>query len=500
MPAPPDPKESTKKSESGMKPLTKKQNEQLFNAAYGFKKQGMGKKEALELLCQSWGSIAPEEKIQEKIIAAWKFSPGVMAAVLAVGSIKPVISGSDRNFELVWETDNFSLIACVRRLKEHSGGKIAGRLEIRSTFPGTPAKLYQAMFTFSGGRSQHTLAKTLADRTPLFAQEIWNRLVDQLCDYVFKLIDEGEPVLEISPQERVEFKWIINPLVPAGDPVVFYGKPGSGKSFLAQAMALAIESGEEIGGMMPSEIRHILYLDWETKYDELSRRLYNLSQGARIPLPGILYRHCFRSLADDIEKIQSLILEKEINFIIIDSLGPACGPDLTASEGAIEFFNALRSLKLPAIITAHRPKNQQASSIYGSVFFEALARSIYEVEAYQDAVNSDLHLALYHRKSNSSQLQHPHGYRLIFDTDSVVIEPEDLREIPEAQAKRPLALRIRELLLESGSMETKDIASSLDKPVGTIRKILNRMRDEGLTVKLANNSWGMKTDDDGPPF
>lgn len=493
----PDSKESTQKSDR-MKPLTREQNTQLFNQAYGHKKMGVGKKETLELLRQGWGSIASEEKIKERIATAWKFSPGVMAAILAVDNLKPAISGSDRNFELVWETDDFSLIARVRRLKEHSDGKIAGRLEIRSTFPGTPAKLYQAMFTFSGGRSQSTLAKTLAGRTPLFAQETWNRLVDQLCEHVFKIIDEGEPVLEISSQKPIPFKWIINLLVPAGDPVVFYGKPGSGKSFLAQAMALAIESGEEIGEMVPTEIRHVLYLDWETRYDELSRRLFNLSQGAHIALPGILYRHCFRSLADDIEKIQSLILEKGINFIIIDSLGPACGPDLTASEGAIEFFNALRSLKLPAIIVAHRPKNQQASSIYGSVFFEILARSIYEVEAYQDAVNSNLHLALYHRKTNSSQLQHPHGYRLIFDTDSVVIESEDLRDIPEAQAKRPLASRIRELLLDAGMMDVKDIASSLDKPAGTIRKTLNRMRDEGMTIKLANNNWGVKTDDIPP--
>lgn len=500
MPTPPDSKESTQKSDERMKPLTREQNTQLFNQAYGHKKMGIGKKETLELLRPGWGSIASEEEIKEKIVQAWKFSPGVMAAVLAVDGIEPVISGSDRNFELVWETDDFALTAYVRRLKEHSDGRITGRLEIRSTFPGTPTKLYQAMFNFAGGKSQSALAKTLAGRTPLFSQETWNRLVDQLCEYVFRVIDEGEPVLEISPQGSVPFKWIINPLVPAGDPVVFYGKPGSGKSFLAQAMALAIESGEEIGEMVPTEIRHILYLDWETKYDELSRRLYGLSQGAHIALPRILYRHCFRSLADDIEKIQSLILEKEINFIVVDSLGPACGPDLTASEGAIEFFNALRSLKLPAIITAHRPKNQQASSIYGSVFFEALARSIYEVEAYQDAVNSDLHLALYHRKSNASRLQHPHGYRLIFDTDSVVIEPEDLRDIPEAQAKRPLASRIRELLLDTGMMDVKDIASSLDTPANTIRKILSRMRKENIVVKLPENKWGVKTDDGAPPF
>ena len=409
--------------------------------------------------------------------------------------VEEPIRGSDTNFELRWKLGEHYVIAQVRRLKEHTEGKVTARLDIISTFPVGPKYLYQGIFNFLAPRSQSTLINTLVDRLPVIERKTWESLVIGMCHKVLQVLEEGNPTSLIKRElgdHRIT--WIINPLIPTSDPVVFFGKPGSGKSYLAQTIGLLLSLGDKQSIFQLDAAQKVLYLDWETSQTEISRRLSVLSKGMGVELPELYYRRCARSLEADVERIRSVILEKEITFLILDSLGPACGADLNAPEPAISFFNALRSLNLPAIITAHSPKNAEQASIYGSVFFEALARTIYEVVGYHDEGES-LYVALYHRKSNLGKLQSPMAFRFQFQENSVLFFKEDIRRIPDAQPRRPLNKRIRELLLDSGPLTPKEIAEDLDCSANSVSVALSKMRNHGDVVRLPGHKWAVKTDD-----
>ncbi len=410
------------------------------------------------------------------------------------------IKGSDTNFELRWKVGEHYVIAQVRRLKEHTEGKVTARLDLISTFPMGPKYLYQGIFNFLAPRSQTTLINTLADRLPVLERKTWESLVIGMCHKVLQVLEEGNPASLITNQiGDPSVPWIVNPLIPNSDPVVFFGKPGSGKSYLVQTLGLLLTLGDKQDVIHVNGARKVLYLDWETSQAELSRRLTALANGLHIDLPEIYYRRCARPLEADVERIRSIIMEKEITFLVLDSLGPACGADLNAPEPAISFFNALRSLNLPAIITAHAPKNAGQASIYGSIFFEALARTIYEVAGYHSEDDS-LYVALYHRKSNLGRLQPPMAFRFQFQENAVSFFREDIHNIPDAQAERPLTVQVRELLLDSGAMAVKDIAESLDSNANTIRAVLSRLRNSGVVTRLPGHKWAIKATEDIAPF
>jgi len=409
------------------------------------------------------------------------------------------LKGSDTNFELRWKIGSHFVFAHVKGLKEHADQRVTARLDIRSTFPMGPEYLYQGQFNFLAPRSQTTLINMLSERLPVLERGSWEKLVTGMVHEVLKILDEGNPVVEIKPELAHQTGWIINPLVPVSDPAVFFGLPGSGKSYLVQAIALAVSVGDRQDLFRVTSPRRVLYLDWETSQSELAHRLATLSRGLGIKVPEFYYRRCARPLEGDVERIRTVILEKNIEFLVIDSLGPACGADLNAPEPAIGFFNALRSLGLPAVITAHAPKNGERKSIYGSVFFEALARTVYEVVRYPGENENSIYVGLYHRKSNLGKLQPPQAFLFRFLEDEVTCSEETVQDIPEAQSERPLRERIYELLTERGAMTVKDIAEVLNSSVDTVSRTLRRMRDKRTVIKLPSNSWAVRADD-LPPF
>ena len=450
----------------------------------------MGHRRAMELLAAKNLSIEDAKKLIVKMFACANDAPIQQEPT----------RGDETNLEMRWTAGNYSVIAHIRRLHEKSDGKITGRLSIESTFPFGDKILYEEIFNFTSERAKTGLVNKLADKLAVLDHDEWSKLVTAMCHEAWEWLRKGNPAKEISPDDIRESKWIIDPLIPDMQPTIFFGPPQMGKSYLLQAMILSMYAPDAQDAFNVVEPRRTLYLDWETDRGNFTERMAKLAKGAGIDLPKVVYLRCARPLALDIDKIKDVVLENDIGIVFIDSLGLAAGNDLNTAEAANTFFAAARSLNLPLVIAAHCAKNSERPSVYGSVFFQALARNIYEVTSYPGNDPGELYVTLKHRKNNNGALQPLQAFRFTFipaiESDTVMFARDDVRNIPEAAPQRPLKDRIKELLLDAASpLSTQEIAENLGAPVSTVKVRLSEMRKNGAVVRFPGHTWGVRTDD-----
>jgi hypothetical protein len=233
----------------------------------------------------------------------------------------------------------------------------------------------------------------------------------------------------------------------------------------------------------------VLYLDYESEASDLINRANRLRRGHfKFASSEPCYRRCHIPLVDDLPALQCHIAEKNIKFVVIDSLAAACGAELERAETAIRFFSALRSLRVASLILAHVAKNSEEKSIYGSVFFSNFSRSVWELKKVQEAGDRNIRVGLYHRKSNLSLLERPIGLKLTF-SDAVHIEPLDLTAVPDLVGALPAKERIQ-AVLKGGLKTAKEVAEETGIGLATVKARLSEGKGT-WSIKVGNELWGL---------
>ena len=238
----------------------------------------------------------------------------------------------------------------------------------------------------------------------------------------------------------------------------------------------------------------VLMLDYEAYEEEVGWRMKALQNGLALPDIGFNYMRGYASLANDIVKVQERIAVTGANFLLIDSLAMACGGDINKPESPTAFFAALRTLKLPALIIAHTAKNggDNPKTIYGSVFFEAFARSIWEARRVQEEGDTEGVLGLFHRKANNSKKFHSMGFQMLFGEEFTKISPCNLGDTVLV-GQLPISFQIRNILRHD-PLSITEIAQLIDSTKTATQTTLYRLRDKGIVVKLGDK-WGLRSDE-----
>ena len=402
--------------------------------------------------------------------------------------MKPVVDGHAGVYRFHWEEEEVTIK--VSRIRTDRSGNTTAEIKVECSALPNP-HLHLARLNLTSSIARKRLAEQLFELYPVE----WGRILEQLCCLTLRLEREGEPWLSLTSEDQVEpIKYLLPPLLPKGEPTVVYGPGGSGKSLFALLVGVLVATGtlNQSLNLSADEAASVLYLDWETSASEIRRRLKRLTKRLGLETPVTLhYRRCVQPLADDVEALQEAVQEFEAGLLIIDSLGPACSGDLTVPETAMSFFRALRRLNCTALVIAHPAKNAETKTIFGSVFYTNLARSVWEVQTYQDVGGDSISLGLFHRKSNLSRLQRPFGVEFIFEDDlgPIKVFPRDVVDIPAVGEKAPVRERIIALLPRSGPLKPKEVAKRLGAYEGTVRKELKRMRDRGLVAQLNDGRY-----------
>lgn len=405
----------------------------------------------------------------------------------------PRIKESAGLIRMWWDADQVQV--AVSRLHAHKDGRVTGELKITTSAPGYRPHLHQAQLNFIATNSKASLAKHLEQQ---MNGVDWPTIIEQISCCVLDRMRQGEPVIDLwSNAEMTAPGYILHPLLPERMPTVIYGLGGTGKSLLCLALAVCAQLPWEDNplGLQVTKRTPVMYLDWEMDSEDVNWRLASLQRGMGFPIVSVPYRRFACALADDMERIQQMILERDVGLVIVDSIGAACGGDLEKPEPAIRMYTALRQLKVASCLIAHTPKNQQGkeSTIFGSAFFNFYARSVWEIKKVQENDDNHFTVGLFHRKANVSKLYKPLGFRIDYDEqkNAASIKRTNLANVEEFASHLPLAQQIRNLVGRQGKMQVDAIAECTGKKVDQVRARLNDMKRAGVMYDFGKDGWGL---------
>ncbi len=407
---------------------------------------------------------------------------------------KPEVKDDVSGYVFSWP--NYGIAINTSRIQMHkSDGHITGEIYIQAVNGSGMAVIYPpTSFNFSADRTRKELSKSLAVKNTKLP---WTDMVEQLCYGVQDRARKGEPVVELTTIGEVKRpEYILNPLIIRNYPNVIFGDPSSSKSTIAVILAQVIMlpwHDNPMGFIAPLRSVKCLYLDWETDADTIQWQTTMLQRGIEgMEFLSINYRQCSQPLANDIERIKVHIADTKTELIIIDSLGLAAGGELKETQSALGFYSALRGLKITSLILAHNSKDKETKtrSIFGSQFFTAQARNVWEVRKNQDTDSTELDIALFHRKPPPfAGLHKPLGFKIIFDNDKMRIEQSNPQTVHEFLDQMGLKSQILEEL-KSGAMTVKELSESLEKPANQVKARCNDLKGKGKLIKLGEK-WGL---------
>lgn len=185
---------------------------------------------------------------------------------------------------------------------------------------------------------------------------------------------------------------LIGRLDPLGHTILF-GTGGVGKGTLASSWCNALlEDG-----------RRILILDYENHPEEWSRRIAGLGAG---PLAGRILHSAPLTAAwggkrgaiwSQAEEIRDLALQWKADYVIVDSIVPACaGSDPLKPEASSLYAGAVEYIGLPILSLGHVTKADDLRYPFGSIFWHNLARTTWSLK--EDGATTTI---LQHRKHNN---------------------------------------------------------------------------------------------------
>lgn len=409
----------------------------------------------------------------------------------AMGPLEPAVSPVGDDLHLRWEGHKVAIT--LSRLHEGRDG-IAGELLVASDFHG---EIHWGRLNLLSTPARAGLVKTLERAAPVAP---WALLLERACRLAALHLRAGAPVICLLPKRAPTARHLIAKLVLAGETNVLFGDGGSGKSLLALSLAVAASTGRALpGGLVPTApIRRVLYLDYESCPEEHADRLAGLLAGLAIPgAPPILYRQMVRPLADDAAILRAEISQHQIDFVIVDSLAPACGAEPEGADAAVRTFTALRSFgAVTRQVIAHVSKASAdqrtgATRPFGSVFVQNLARNVWEVRKAEDDGGDHLVLGFYHRKFNSGRCLPPFGLRIAIDDETTTLHGHDVGQRPDLLARTSVAYQMRKAL-GAGARTIPELVEETKGAKDTITRTLRRWRTEGTVIQVDPDRWGLK--------
>lgn len=321
-----------------------------------------------------------------------------------------------------------------------------------------------------------------------FKNTDWTDLVEFVANTIHDVLYKPpEAVCLTTPTKPDPLKFLIYPIVVENYPNILYGKGSSAKSLLALFWGGLVAGGTKWWKGY-GEIAHYptLYCDWEMEEEEQRRRIYQLYGVSS--LDNFYYLRCEYPIKNLVNHIHRIIVEKNIKFLIIDSLGGALGGDLLEAESAINFFTRdLRPLKVTTLAIAH-PAKSGGETPFGSVFFHNYSRNTWELMRSPQITKDKLYLALVHQKSNLMPLHKPIGFEVTFSKDMITIERKDKITLASFEDLLPL----EDLILSTLNNEPTSIESLIEqtgKSRATIFRIISKLKSNGKITKLENGEY-----------
>jgi len=369
-----------------------------------------------------------------------------------------------------WDTPQLVTIEFDYLRADARSGELKGQVTVTSGAPGSIGLLHRANLNLTSTQGRTAVVRQLATRAKDQGAD-WNALVEQACYLTIEAHRAGDPAILLKNAVRPpDSGWLLPPFVLGRLPTILFGDGGTAKSYLSLAAAISIHSGQELLSIKPTAQVNVAYLDWEFDAWEHKDRMRRLVGD---DMPALVYVPCVGPLRDQVDRLQRVIREHNIGFVVIDSVGMACEGPPEEAQSALGFFDALRSLQVGALCVAHVNRAGDTDRPFGSTFWHNSARSTWYAKKQQEAAASTLTVGLFNRKSNTGPLSGPIGFTLAFDDHQTSIERTDVRDVPDLAGQVPLKYRIsREI--GGGALSVPELTRLLGESDTSIRKACER--------------------------
>lgn len=303
----------------------------------------------------------------------------------------PSTTFSEDLYTFLWPELGVEMI--VERLVEEKTD-IRCELTVNSDHPTHGGRLYSGHLLLMGPNSRKQVVNALLDRNP----EIdWAGVIEQLCLLSRERYRHGEPVVDLSLVTFGEkARFMVEPFILENGITILYGDGASAKSSLALSWGVQISLARGA----------VLYLDWEDDAATHAERLKAICSalGTEDAGYGVFYQRRHARLAESVKEIRKIVGEKQIDLIIVDSLGMAAG-DPNNSDLMIEAMRAARALGTAVLAIHHLPKNAvDKSKPFGTVYASNEARMTWLVEKTQEEDSDEFTVLLTNHKSNRSKM------------------------------------------------------------------------------------------------
>ena len=399
---------------------------------------------------------------------------------------KPTLTSIGGLYRLRWDEEQ--VIIHLERLYEDSKYQVSCEIQINTTAAGSSSHLHGgSRLNLTSSESRRRLAKYLNED---ISPNNWTAMLEQASVLTLTEWRKGAPIIELAKHKRTEALGMrVTPLLQERQATLLYGEGDTLKSFMGLFLAVLVRSGEKQAGLIP-EPGNVLYLDYETDEDTMWERTAMISAGLGLDVPeGIFYRYMHQPLAADIHQLNRIVLDRGIEFIVIDSAAPAVLEPESAAM-TTEYFRALRSLRTTSLTIAHVAKNAKGTSPFGSTFWRNLPRATFQIQASRELEH--VVVGLKHTKSNNGRRLHDLGFQFEFENDRVVIQQAVVADVPDLARGLPLRERIASALIH-GNMSHQELSEILEESEPGIITALNRGKRTQL-IKLPNNKWGLLGD------
>ena len=397
-------------------------------------------------------------------------------------------------FTFTWPECRYKLV--LDQIREHSDDTFAEITVLHDPAPaGTRGHIHWTKLNLISTVTREKLAKYLGERTQA-RNGFWTSALEEVCSLTVEEFRKGESFVDladgIAPKEVA---YLLKPLLPLNETTALFADGDSCKGWIALAVGLSLSLQRVClpGIAEPGRASRVLYLDWESTYEENQRRLMMLSRGLQLQERprGIVHRRMTRSLADDINLIRRWVSEHKIELVIFDSAIPATGGEAKETAPVAALNQALRLLPCTRLVLGHVSKATAATTgqrgrMYGNVMYENLARSVWEVRSDTEVL--PYQIGLFHTKVNMGMKAKPFGVLLQFNDamGSAWFEGASLADMPTVAEHMKPSTRIRQLLLRFGELTSEQLQQRLpDMTVEAIKKQCGRMPDiQNMSVDL----------------
>jgi hypothetical protein len=404
---------------------------------------------------------------------------------------KPVFERHGDDFSYVASVDGDSVVIALSKVREAHEGIWA---EVAISRNGS--ELYFERINLMSQRRTGVI-KTLRER----AQDIeWSQIFDPACRATIEAIRRGSPAVLLRSRPAPAVRHLVTPVVIENDINVFFGPPGTLKSLIAGVIARLTVTQGQLAGLTATRVCPVMVLDGEASLIEWEGRDYRLSQADGRDTEGqIYYRRLTRSLDTEAASLKAEISRLGIGLVIVDSFGMAAGAEPEGADAAIRLLSTLRSLgpTITVLLICHvsnvsAEQKHGATRPYGSIYVQALGRSIWEARRDDDG-GDDVVVSLYHRKCNATRLHAPIALRFRFSEEMISVHQADLGERPELLARASLRQQIHALLLQ-GPRTTASLAEALDAKAASVEQTIRRMRHDEQVHQVGTDkpaSWAV---------